>query len=47
MTKQIKIHVVRRDPIDAEKLAGALVELAIHVTKNKYELPPKTSLEGK
>jgi hypothetical protein len=47
MTKKIKIQVVRREPIDAEKLAGALVELAIHVTKKKTEVPPKTSQEGK
>lgn len=47
MTKQIKIRVVRREPIDAERLAEALVELAFHLTKPKDQAPTKTSKENK
>jgi hypothetical protein len=47
MTKQIKIRVVRREPLDAEKLAAALVELAIHITKQKGKATPKPSQDSR
>ena len=46
MTKHVKIQVVRRESIDAEKLAAALVELAIHLSKQTDKLPAKTVQEG-
>jgi hypothetical protein len=40
MTKKIKVKVVRRDPIDANKLASALVEIAVRVVKQPKESVP-------
>ncbi len=46
MTKKIKVKVVRREPIDAEKLASALVEIAIRVVKKPSETTSKDSANG-
>ena len=42
MTKKISIQVVRKEPLDAEKLAAALVEIAVRIVKPPAEPPSKS-----
>ena len=46
MAKNLKLRTVRRDPLDAQKLAEALVTLADHLSKQLPEtktVPPVTN----
>lgn len=47
MAKKIKIQVIRKAPVDTKQLAGAIVEIAIHVATKKSEEATKTHQEGK